>query len=277
MRNKNQAEIAGERAMEFMEVDGVGLRFELSGKGDRTLVLVHEMGGSLESWDDVAPLFAKSRRVLRYDTRGAGLSQKVRGELGLDTMAGDIAALLDHAGISGKVALAGIAVGGAIALHFAARHPERTSAVAVGSPATGVAPERRAPALERLVRIEAAGMGFAVEESMKNGYAPELRGDIRRFERYRARWLGNDPASYATVWRMLAAADMQDELTGLRCPVLMIGGSLDRVRPPALTKTVADAIPGARYVELRTGHYMSVQTPELIFDCIDEFLTAVGA
>ena len=166
------------RRMDFIEANGVGLRCELSGGGDRTLVLVHEMGGSLESWDDVAPRFAKSRRVLRYDTRGAGLSQKVRGELTLDTMADDIAALLDHVGIAGKVALAGIAVGGAIALHFAARYQERTSAVAVGSPATGIAAERRAPALERLARIEAAGMALAVEDSMLNGYAPELRGDI---------------------------------------------------------------------------------------------------
>lgn len=263
--------------MDFIELDSVGLRYELSGGGHRTLVLVHEMGGALESWDEVASRFATSRRVLRYDTRGAGLSQKVRGDLGLDTMAGDIAALLDHNRIPGKVALAGIAVGGTIALHFAARYPQRTSAVAVGSPAIGVAPERRVAALERLVRIEAAGMGFAVEDSMLNGYAPELRGDIKRFERYRARWLGNDPASYATVWRMLAGMDLQDELTRLRCPVLVIGGSLDRVRPPALAQAVANIIPGARYTELLTGHYMSVQTPELVFDCIDEFLRAVGA
>jgi 3-oxoadipate enol-lactonase len=235
------------------------------------------MGGSLESWDDVAPGLAESRRVLRYDTRGAGLSQKVRGELSFDTMADDITALLDTLGIAGKVALAGIAVGGAIALHFAARYPERTSAVAVGSPATGIAPDRRASALERVAKIEATGMAFAVDDSMRNGYAPELRGDIGRFERYRARWLGNDPASYATIWRMLAAANMQDELTGLRCPVLVIGGSLDRVRPPPLAEAVARAIPGARYVEVRTGHYMSVQTPDLISDCIDEFLRSVGA
>jgi 3-oxoadipate enol-lactonase len=261
--------------MDFIEANGVGLRCELSGGGDRTLVLVHEMGGSLESWDDVAPRFAKSRRVLRYDTRGAGLSQKVRGELTLDTMADDIAALLDHFGIAGKVALAGVAVGGAIALHFAARYKERTSAVAVGSPATGIAAERRAAALERLARIEAAGM--AVEDSMLNGYAPELRGDIKRFERFRTRWLGNDPSSYATIWRMLAAADMQDELAHLACPVLVIGGSLDRVRPPPLAEAVAKAIPGARYVEIRTGHYMSVQTPDMLSDCIDEFLTSVGA
>lgn len=263
--------------MDFIEANGAGLRCELSGGGDRTLVLVHEMGGSLESWDEVAPRFEKSHRVLRYDTRGAGLSQKVRGELTLDTMAGDIAALLDHFGIAGKVALAGIAVGGAIALHFAARYPERTSAVAVGSPATGIAAERRAAALERLARIEAAGMTVAVEDSMLNGYAPELRGDLKRFERFRTRWLGNDPSSYATIWRMLAAADMQNELAGLACPVLVIGGSLDRVRPPPLAESVAKAIPGARYVEIRTGHYMSVQTPDLLSDCIDEFLRSVEA
>ena len=263
--------------MEFAELDGVALRYELSGKGERTLVLVHEMGGSLESWDDVVPRFAESRRVLRYDTRGAGLSQKIRGTLGIDTMADDIAALLDSIGIAGKVALAGIAVGGAIALHFAARYPERTSAVVVGSPATGVAPDRRTAALERVAKIEATGMAFAVEDSMLNGYAPELRGDLKRFERYRARWLGNDPASYATVWRMLAGADMQDELARLRCPVLVIGGSLDRVRSPKLAEATASAIPGARYIEVRTGHYMSVQTPDLIFDCIDRFLREIGA
>jgi 3-oxoadipate enol-lactonase len=263
--------------MDFIETNGVGLRYELADKGERTLVLVHEMGGSLESWDDVVPRFAGSRRVLRYDTRGAGLSQKIRGDLHIDTMADDIAALLDALAISGKVALAGVAVGGAIALHFAARYPERTSAVVAGSPATGVAAERRPAALERVARIEATGMGFAVEDSMRNGYAPELRDDIKRFERFRSRWLGNDPASYATVWRMLAATEMESELARLKCPVLVIGGSFDRVRPPALAEVTAKSIPGARYTELRTGHYMSVQTPELISDCIGEFLKSLDA
>ena len=205
------------------------------------------------------------------------MSQKVRGELGIDTMADDIAALLDALGIAGKVALAGIAVGGAIALHFAARYKGRASAVVVGSPATGIAPDHRAAFLERLTRVEAAGMAFAVENSMLSGYAPELRGDIGRFERFRARWLGNDPHSYATISRMLAASDMQDELARLDCPVLVIGGSLDRVRPAAMAEGTAKTIPGARYVELRTGHYMAVQTPDLIFDCIDGFLTTLGA
>jgi 3-oxoadipate enol-lactonase len=262
--------------MRFIELNGVALRYELTGAGDRTLVLVHEMGGSLESWDEVVPQFAGSRRVLRYDTRGAGLSQKVRGELTVTTMAADIAALLDALKIAGKVALAGVAVGGAIALQFAAQYPERASAVVVGSPATGIAPARRPAALERLARIEAVGMASVVEDAMLNGYALELRGDTKRFEQFRARWLGNDPLSYATIWRMLANADMQEILSTVRCPALVIGGSLDRVRPPPMAEDVAKAISGARYIEINTGHYMAVQTPDLIANCIDEFLKSVN-
>jgi 3-oxoadipate enol-lactonase len=48
--------------------------------------------------------------------------------------------------------------------------PSAPAAVVVGSPATGIAEERRAAALERLAQIEAAGMAFAVEDSMQNGY-----------------------------------------------------------------------------------------------------------
>jgi 3-oxoadipate enol-lactonase len=266
-----------ERRMEFAEINGGGMRYEVSGAGERTIVLVHEMGGSLESWDGVAPLFAQSRHVLRYDFRGSGLSQKVRGALSIDTMADDIAALLDHTKIAGKVALAGIAVGGGVALHFAARHPGRASAVAVGSPAIGIAADRRGAVLERVAKLETAGMAFAVEESMRNGYPDELRGDIGRFERYRARWLGNDPASYATVYRMLASTEMDDELKKLSCPVLVLGGAFDRTRPPSLSKAAADMIPHARYEELQTGHYMAAQTPELIFERVNAFLRTLGA
>src|SRR5205085_12024156 len=128
-----------EHHMHFIEANSVGLRYELCGSGPRTVVLIHEMGGSLESWDEVAPRLAVSRRVLRYDTRGAGLSEKVRGALSIDTMVDDLAALMDALGVTGKVALAGIAVGGAIALHAAARLPQRISAAVVGSPAIGIA------------------------------------------------------------------------------------------------------------------------------------------
>ena len=63
--------------------------------------------------------------MLRYDTRGAGLSAKLGGTVTWDEMADDIAALLDAHGIGGKVALAGTAVGAGIAIHFAVRHAAR--------------------------------------------------------------------------------------------------------------------------------------------------------
>ncbi len=263
--------------MTYTEINGTGFRYELSGQGDRAIVLVHEMGGSLESWDEVAPRLSTSRRVLRYDTRGAGMSSKVRGRLHIDTMADDIASLLDVAGIKGKVALAGVAVGGAIALHFAARHPQRASAVVVGSPATAIEADRQSSVLARVAEIESKGMAFAVDGSMENGYPVELRGNAGRFATYRARWLGNDPASYATIYRMLVGMDLSEELTQLACPALVIGGELDRVRPAALSEATARGIRGARYKLLRTGHYMAVQTPELIADTIGEFLQSVGA
>ena len=165
-------------------------------------------------------------------------------------------------GITGKVALAGIAVGGAIALHAAVRLAPRISAIVAGSPATGVAPDRRPAILARVERIEREGMRFAVEGSMASGYAPELRWDAARFAAFRARWLGNDPASYAAIYRMLLAMDLQPELARIACPTLVLGGSLDKVRPPALAEPVAQAIPGARYQVLETGHYMAVATPE---------------
>lgn len=263
--------------MNYVETNGVGLRYDLAGAGDKTLVLVHEMGGTLESWDEVVPHFTTSRRVLRYDTRGAGMSQKIRGDLHIDTMADDITALLDTLNIKGKVALAGVAVGGAIALHFAARYPQRASAVIVGSPATGVTADRRPGLLERAATMEVEGLSKQVDDSMLNGYAPELRTDAARFAKFRARWLGSDPSSYAAIYRMLVNNDMNDELAALKCPVLVIGGTLDRVRPPAAAEAVAKLIPGSRYIELPTGHYMAAATPDLMANTIGDFLKSVDA
>ena len=69
--------------MEWVEIGGVGLRYELIGTGGETLVLVHEMGGTLESWDFVLPLLRGPRAVLRYDTDGLvhdypGIARRVK-------------------------------------------------------------------------------------------------------------------------------------------------------------------------------------------------------
>ncbi len=246
------------------------LRYDLTGEGE-TLVLVHEMGGTLESWDFVLPDLAPGRRILRYDTRGAGQSEKARGILTLSEMTTDLADLLDGLTIPGKITLAGCAVGAAIVLQFALDHPDRCAALVVMAPATGIPPDRQAATLARADAVEQAGMRAIVEESFANSYPPELRQDAARFATFRARWLAGDPASYAAIYRMLAASSLSAGLPDIACPTLVIAGTLDRLRPPSSVRPVAQAIPDARFLQLETGHFMATQTPAQVAVAINAF------
>jgi 3-oxoadipate enol-lactonase len=262
--------------MNWIEVNGTSLRHELSGSGPTTLVLVHEMGGTLDSWEQALPPLNNTRRVLRYDTRGAGLSEKIKGAVTWDQMAGDLAALLDALGITGKVALAGIAVGAAIAMHFAVRHPDRAAALVMHGPATGVTADRRQATLDRAASVEAGGMRGVVETSLAASYPPVVRHDAETFREFRARWLANDPESFAAINRMLAAEDITDELERIACPTLVTAGRHDGLRPPSLIGPMARRIPGAEFLELNSGHFASIQTPGLMAQAIHHFLHALG-
>lgn len=262
--------------MNWIEVNGTSLRYELSGSGKTTLVLVHEMGGTLDSWDRVLPALNNTRQVLRYDTRGAGLSEKIDGRVTFDDMADDVAALLDALGIKGKVALAGTAVGAAIAIHLAVRHAARTGALVVTSPATGVAADRRQATLDRAAAAETQGMRALVEQSLANSYPPEVRHDAEEFRKFRARWLANDPQSFAAINRMLADSTVTDELPRIACPTLVIGCTHDKLRPPSAIEPMAKQIRNAEYLEINSGHFAGVQTPGLISQAFHSFLFTHG-
>lgn len=257
---------------QWIEVNGTALRYEVSGEGPGTLVLVHEMGGTLDSWDHVLPALSATRRVLRYDTRGAGQSEKLAATPTMALMADDIAALLDALAITGKVAVAGCAVGGGIAMTFALRHAARCAALIAMGPATGMAPERLAATLARAEATVQAGMAGVVEESFANSYPPQVRHDAEHFRQFRARWLANDPHSYACIYRMLAETDLAPSYGMIACPTLLLAGIHDKLRPPALVEPIAQAIPGARFQALDSGHFMAVQTPGLVAEAINAFL-----
>jgi 3-oxoadipate enol-lactonase len=262
--------------MNFIEANGVSLRYAVEGSG-KPVVLIHEMGGTLESWGLLAPLLAAKRRVVRYDTRGAGFSEKIRGALTIDMMTDDLIALLDGLGIKEEISLVGTAVGGAIALHTAARFPDRVAAVIATSPATSIPPANRDAVLARVAKFEAEGVRVVADETAANGYPEELRTDRARFEGFRARWLANDPSSFAAIYRMLTNMDLGPELGSIKCPVLIVGGEFDRGRPPARVEPVAKAIPGATFKVLPVGHYAGLQKPELMAQEIAGFLDGVGA
>lgn len=263
--------------MPFIEVNGAALRYDLSGAGDKALVLVHEMGGTLESWDDVLPALSKGRKVLRYDTRGAGLSEKLRGHGDIDVMADDIIALLDHCGIKGKVAIAGIAVGAAIAIHFAARHANRTAALIPMGPATGIPPERREATLAAAAKMEQVGIRPGIDAVLATTYPEILRGDKGRFDRVRAQRMGNDPASQAAIYRMLVAMDLTADYPKITCPTLFLAGKHDGLRPPATVEPLVKLIKGARFEALETAHFMSQQTPDLVAGHMLRFLHEAGS
>ena len=234
------------------------------------------MGGSLESWDDLIPHLPTGLPVLRFDGRGSGLSTKLRGRVSIADLAADIDIVLDATGVAGPVILAGIAVGGAVALHYGSRHQDRVACLAPFGPATGVGEDRRASTLARADAVEAAGMGAIAEAALAQSYPVALRDGSGRFDRARARWLGNDPGSYAAILRMLAELDMRDDLAAIRCPTLILAGTNDLVRPPATVRLVADQVSGARFHEIESGHFASVEAPDRLANALNGFLQEVG-
>ena len=267
----------GDDNMDWMDVNGASLRYELSGDGADTVLLVHELGGALDSWDPVMSALQKDFRVLRYDQRGFGQSEKARGTLSVDAMTGDMVGLLDELGLDAPCHVAGIALGAGIAIRFAAQYPGRVKSLFAASPATGVKEERRQALLARAAAVEESGMRPIAETSLKASYPDILRarGGQARFEAYRRQWLTNDPFGFAAINRMLGDMDMTGDYAKVACPALVVAGQHDGLRPPEAIKAMADAMPNSTYILADTGHFMHVQTPEMFLDLATPFMKGV--
>jgi pimeloyl-ACP methyl ester carboxylesterase len=258
--------------MEWIEVNGVSLRYELSGSGAVPVVFVHELGGSLESWDETLPVFQRTFRTLRYDQRGFGQSEKITGTLALEDMVADLGALLDALAPGKRCHLVGSALGAGIAGAFAARQPLRVARLVVQSLVTRSNPQFREQMSARAEEVERSGMRTQAPASLARSYPEALRTDRARFDRYRLRWIANDPQSFAAINRMLLAMEVDDELPSIACPTLAIGCVHDPLRTPQMVKELAARIPGARYVEADSGHFMHVQSPDLFARLVVPFL-----
>ena len=256
--------------MPWIEANGASLRYELSGSGKETLVLMHEAGGCIESYEDALPGLEKEFRVLRYDQRGFGFSEKVR-EMSFESVVADLAGLLDALKITAPVHVAGCAMGSDFAVGFAARHPGRVAKLAIASPMIGSNAARSGPSVERAALVEREGIRAAMDASHSRSYPEQLRADKERFKRYQARWVCNTPASFAASARMMATLDLTPEYAKIKAPTLVIGAKHDTQRPPETAQRVANAISGAKYVLADTGHFMNLQTPQLFADTVVPF------
>ena len=258
--------------MPWIEANGASLRYELSGSGKETLVLVHEAGGCLESYEDALPGLHKEFRVLRYDQRGFGFSEKVR-ELTFERVVEDLAALLDALKLSAPVHVAGCAMGSDFSVGFAARHPQRVAKLFIASPMIGSNAARSGPSIERAALVEREGIRASMQASHDRSYPENLRAlDRERFKRYQLRWVCNTPVSFSASARMMSTVDLTPEYGKIRAPTLVVGARYDTQRPPATAQRVADAIRGAKYLLAETGHFMNIETPQLFADTLVSFL-----
>lgn len=257
--------------MPWIEANGASLRYELSGAGKETLVLVHEAGGCLESYEEALPGFEKDFRVLRYDQRGFGFSEKAR-ELTFEGVVADLAALLDALKITQPVYLAGCAMGADFSVGFASRHPQRVVKLAVASPNIDHNGPRSAGSVERGLQAERDGIRSVMNSSHDRSYPENLRApDRARFARYQARWVCNTPVSFTAQARMMSTNDLTPDYPKITAPTLVIGAKYDALRTPEKAERVAKALKHSKYVLAETGHFMALQTPQLFVDTLLPF------
>lgn len=251
-----------------------GLRHEISGAGDQTIVLIHELGGSLESWDGVVPRLGPHATVLRYDQRGAGRSDRPKSPVSLDRHVADLGDLVRGLDLPRPLHLVAGAAGALIALGFAGRHPRDVAGLVLCAPAIGADARRRAYLLERAEACLAGGMEAIADAALARSYPVALRGDGERFAAYRERFIGNDPASYAAANRLLAATDLGEVVAGLDSPCLVLAGTMDPLRPVDELRALAARFHHGRFAAVNGGHLMAVQAPDAVAGHVEAFVAA---
>lgn len=270
----------------------VFLRYQVTGQGPQTLVLIHYASGSLEAWDEVIPYLEKpGRTIIRYDVRGSGLSTKIRQPVTMVDMTGDLSALLTKLNVSGPVVLVGDTLGATIAMQYAADYPQAVVGVVALSPTAHFEPQPKFlekfpdPLAPGAAIASLADKGFDPTDpksvhvgrvkQLDMAYPKELRTDPRRFARFYGIFQSADPTSAAMVMRMVYSTGFADVFPRIKAPVLMAGGTLF-VKPMEGYRKLAAAIPNATFVEMRTGHFASIESPELVGPLVTGFLEKVG-
>jgi len=262
----------------WMTVNNVMLRYELTGSGKTTVVLIHDMGMNLEAWDELMPALNPGRRILRYDMRGFGLSEKFRTPVTIDDHIEDLHGLLDGLNIKDKVIVVGGSIGGAIALKFAARYPERVKAVVGLNAVTKIHHKNNSPPPNPALLnrdtpklFETEGVRAYLKTDLDWLYPVELRTP-ERVNRFMGIEVSQDPQVRAITMRMKnASVDIDTELPKVQAPTLLIAGMLNSSYTAEEWQDIAAAIPHARLEMIKTGHHAAFESPELVIPLLQSF------
>ncbi len=269
--------------------DGVQIAYQVLGDSELDLVLAPGFVSHVEhSWDEPAlsrflRRLASFARLIVFDKRGTGMSDRDPNDASplLEDRVRDIAAVMDAAG-SAKAAVMGISETAAMALLFAATHPERTTAIIAygawtnGSAATPAYPWTPTSDddewLEDLRRNWGRGAMFI------DAIVPSLVDDPR-YEAWYAKLerLAASPGAAVALARMAMQIDVRDILPTIRVPTLVLHRRDDQAIPIEDGRYIADRIAGARFVELPGRDHWPWIGDDRAIEEIQEFLTGVRA
>ena len=267
--------------------DGVGLYFEETGRG-MPLVFVHEFAGDHRSWEPQMRHFGQRYRAIAFNARGYPPSD-VPGDVGFYSQAraaDDIAAVLDHLGIS-QAHVVGLSMGGFATLHFGFRHPGRARSLVVAGCGYGADPASRAGFREEgantVAFIREHGMAVFAE---RYGFGPT-----------RVQLQNKDPRGFAEFLRQLAEHspvgavntqlgvqrerpslyDLTAEMRRLQAPTLILTGDEDWpcLAPGLLMKQHIST--SALAVMPNCGHGINLEDPDLFNRIVGDFLAQVDA
>jgi 3-oxoadipate enol-lactonase len=261
------------KALPWTTANGISVHYELEGQNGPVVVLLHEMGGTLNSWDAVAPELAKDYRVVRYDQRGQGLTEKVRAQFTNDDAVDDLEAVLKNLDLKPPYNFVSVAAASTMVLRFLEKHPGEVKSIVLCNPAPGVDPSRAGALNERADLAEQKGMAGVMDITLDKSYPPTL-GERAAYDAYRGRYLANDPVGFGLAHRMLAMTNMLYMLPKVSVPTLVVAGKHDTVRPPAGTEELSKKIPGAKFALIEeAGHFLPTTGPKTLVKLLRDFFS----
>jgi pimeloyl-ACP methyl ester carboxylesterase len=238
----------------------VSIAYQVLGEGPIDLLIVPGFISHLEqAWED--PSYARFTRnlasfsrLIQFDKRGTGLSDRLTAIPTLEERADDVRTVMDAAG-SKRAALFGISEGGPMSIAFAATYPERVSELILyGSIAKGAwAPDypwgtKLTPEAEDWLEGWRREWGGPYNI---NVWAPSAAHDPR-FRQWWAKYLrlGASPSAVINLFKMNTQIDVRSILPAVRVPTLVLHRSGDRAVDVAEGRYLAEHIPGAKFIEL---------------------------
>jgi 3-oxoadipate enol-lactonase len=260
-----------------IKANGITINYQVDGpEGAPWIVFSNSLATNISMWDDQARELGRSYRVLRYDQRGHGKTEAPRGRYTFDTLIADALALMDGLGIA-KASFAGLSMGGATALGFAQKHPERLDRVIVCDSPCQSTPVSAKQWEERIALAQEKGIEALVEPTVARWFPPEIiAAKAPHVDKVREMVRTTPVEGFIGCAAALADHNYAAAVATVTRPVLFIAGEKDGVTPAAMRK-LNEQLPGSRYVELPgAGHISNMDRPGEFTRAVADFLGAAG-